>query len=110
MILVFYILAALLIFLSYRSLRGGIDYLNYFKKELARPKSHFEPFATVIAPCKGLDDGLKENLAALLEQNYPAYEVIFVVDDEGDHATDVIRSVSRKDAANMKSKLVIAET
>jgi len=84
MTFVFYILAAMLVFLSYRSLRGGIDYLDYFKKELAKPPSDYAPFATVIAPCKGMDDGLEENLAALLEQDYPNYEVIFVVDDKND--------------------------
>jgi ceramide glucosyltransferase len=98
MIFVFYILAALLIWLSYKSLRGGIDYLNYFKKELARPQSTYAPFATIIAPCKGLDEGLSENLAALLEQDYPEYEVIFVVDDKGDLAVEVIEEASRKNA------------
>jgi len=96
MTFVFYILAAMLVFLSYRSLRGGIDYLDYFKKELAKPPSDYAPFATVIAPCKGMDDGLEENLAALLEQDYPNYEVIFVVDDKNDPAVSVIEEVSRK--------------
>ena len=103
MIFIFYIFAVTLIYFSYKSFRGGIDYLNYFKKELANPQSTYMPFATIIAPCKGLDEGLRENLAALLEQDYPEYEVIFVVDDKGDPAVAVIEEVSRKDAkiANM---------
>ncbi len=104
MIFVYYLAAALLVFLSYKSLRGGIDYLNYFKRELAKPPSQFTPFATVIAPCKGLDEGLEENLKALLDQDYPAYEVIFVVDDENDPAVAVIEAVSHEN-----SKLVIAD-
>ena len=104
MIFVYYFAAALLVFLSYKSLRGGIDYLSYFKRELAKPLSHFTPFATVIAPCKGLDEGLAENLKALLDQDYPAYEVIFVVDDENDPAVAVIELVSHEN-----SKLVIAD-
>lgn len=99
MFFAFHIFAALLIYLSYKSFRGGIDYLNYFKQELAKPQSEFTPFATVIAPCKGMDEGLEQNLAVLIEQEYPAYEVIFVVDDEGDPAVPVIDEiVSRKDA------------
>ena len=94
MTFIFYILAALLIFLSYRSFRGGINYLNYFQQELAKPRSEFTPFASVIVPCKGLDQGLKENLEALLIQDYPEYEVIFVVDDPDDAAIPVIREVS----------------
>jgi ceramide glucosyltransferase len=105
MIFVFYTFAALLVYLSYKSFRGGIDYLNYFKSELAKPRSNYTPFATVIAPCKGLDEGLAENLAALVELDYPAYEVIFVVDDKGDPAVSVIeRLLSRRDAETRRKK------
>ncbi len=106
MIFIFYILAAALIYLSYKSFRGGIDYLNYFKKELTKPRSMYTPFATVIAPCKGLDEGLSENLAALLNQDYPGYEVIFVIDNKADPAVGVIEEVSRKGAKI--AKIVVA--
>ncbi len=106
MIVFYYILAAILIYFSYKSFRGGIYYLDYFKKELAKPRSLYTPFATIIAPYKGLDYGLKENLAALLEQDYPKYEVIFVVDDIADPAVKVIEEVSRKDAK--AAKLIVA--
>jgi ceramide glucosyltransferase len=90
---VFYTLAALLIWFSYKSFRGGIDYLRYFERELAKPRSGYAPFATVIAPCKGVDDDLERNLESLLKQNYPAYEVIFVVDSADDAAVPVIKTV-----------------
>jgi len=105
MIFVFYILAAVLIYLSFKSLRGGIDYLNYSRSELARPWSNFAPFATIVAPCKGLEDGLEENLVALFEQEYPSFEVIFVVDDSEDGSIAVIEKVAGKD---IKTKLVVA--
>ena len=109
MILVFYILAALLVFMSYKSFRGGIDYLKYFKQELSKPVGTFSPFATVIAPLKGLDDGLVENLEAISGQDYPAFEVIFVADSEADPAAKLAEEVSRKDAgAAKKAKIVIA--
>ena len=109
MIFVFYLFGALLIFLSFRSLRGGIDYLNYFKKELAKPVPHFAPVVAVIAPCKGLDAGLKENLTALLEQDYPNYEVLFIVDDKEDSAVGVLEEVSREAAKYAKkTKLIVA--
>ena len=84
MIFVFYFFAAVLVFLSYKSFRGGIDYLNFFKRELAKPPSDFTPFVSIIAPCRGLDEDLEENLAALFRQKFPRYEVIFVVDSEKD--------------------------
>lgn len=106
MIFVFYILAALLLFLSYRSFRGGINYLNYFKSELSKPESLYTPFATIIAPCKGIDGGMEENFAALLHQNYPDYEIIFVVDDDDDPAARVIEAAWREGVRHVK--LVVA--
>ncbi|HEX8738449.1 MAG TPA: glycosyltransferase family 2 protein [Pyrinomonadaceae bacterium] len=105
---VFYFFAAILVFLSYKSLRGGIDYLNFFRRELAGPKSDFAPFVSVIVPCRGLDAGLEKNLAALFGQDFPAYEIIFVTDDETDAAVKIIEEVSRQGAKRAKSKLVIS--
>jgi cellulose synthase/poly-beta-1,6-N-acetylglucosamine synthase-like glycosyltransferase len=84
---------------------GGIAYRNYFKKELSKPEPVFQGFATIIAPCRGLDDGLEDNLKALFEQDHSAFEVIFVVDDERDPALGVIEKLV---AAHANSKLVIA--
>ncbi|CAN5802164.1 glycosyltransferase family 2 protein [soil metagenome] len=108
MIYVFYFFAAVLIFLSYKSLRGGLDYLAYFKKELAKPESAYTPFVSIIAPCRGVDAGMKENLEKLFAQDFPAFEVIFVVDDENDEAVEIINEVSRRGAESAETKLVIA--
>jgi len=111
MIFVFYALAALLIWLSAKSFVGGIGYLRYFKKEVGKPLPTFTPIVSVIVPCRGVDDGLVDNLRAFLTQDYPEYEVIFVVDDAADASVATIKEVSRKDAkkANQTS-LVIAPT
>lgn len=91
MIFVFLPLAAALVYFSWRSLAGGIEYLRFFKRELARGSSDFAPPATVFVPCRGLDEGLAENLAPILVQDYPRYEVLFIVDSESDEAVPVIR-------------------
>ena len=110
MIFAFYFFAVVLILLSFKSFRGGIAYLRFFRTELAKPRSEFTPFATVIAPCRGLDAGLDGNLQALLEQEYPAYEVIFVVDDKNDTAMKIIEEVSREAAKDaQKSKVIVAK-
>jgi ceramide glucosyltransferase len=106
MIFVFYFFAVVLVFLSYKSFRGGLDYLRFFRRELARPVSDFTPFASIIAPCRGLDEDLKKNLSALFRQGYPDYEVIFVVDSETDDSVGVITEVSRQGAKN--AKLIVA--
>lgn len=102
----FYIPAALLIYLSYKSFRGGIDYLRYFKQELAKPRSVFEPFVTIFAPCKGVDEGMQENFDALLQQDFPEFEIVFIVDEADDPAAAVIESAWRE--AKRHVKLVVA--
>ncbi|MBK7394135.1 MAG: glycosyltransferase [Chloracidobacterium sp.] len=98
MIFVFYFFAAILVWLSLKSFLGGIAYLKFFREQLAKPGSDHTPFATIIVPCRGLDKSLDENLAAFLKQDYPQYEVIFVVDDKNDPAVAVIESIlSRND-------------
>ena len=106
MIIIFYIFAALLIWFSYKSLRGGIDYLNYFKRELAKPISDYAPLATIFAPCRGIDQGMLENFDALLAQDYPEFEVLFIVDEENDAATKLIEQAWQE--ARRPVKLVVA--
>ena len=109
MIFVFYFFAAVLLWLSFKSFRGGFEYLRVFRTELAKPRSTFTPFATVIVPCRGLDAGMYENLGALFEQDYPEYEIVFAVDDAADSAASVIEEVSCKSANDAKrSRLIIA--
>jgi ceramide glucosyltransferase len=103
MIFVFYIFAGLLVYFSYKSWRGGIDYLNFFRRELARPAADFTPFVSIIAPCRGLDEDLETNLAALFRQDFPRYEVLFVVDSETDAAVEIIKKlIDRKDTKSTK--------
>lgn len=90
----YYFFAALLLLQALISLRGGTRYLRYFRRQLcAAPELVFTPFATVIIPCRGLDQNLHENLNALRRQNYPAFEIIFVVDSPDDPALKVIDGV-----------------
>jgi cellulose synthase/poly-beta-1,6-N-acetylglucosamine synthase-like glycosyltransferase len=105
--LLFYFFAAILVFLSYKSFRGGINYLNYFTQELAKPESNFTPFVSIIAPCRGNDEDLAENLSALFRQDYPCYEIIFVTDDEKDYSVPVINQLLTA-YCSLPAKVVIA--
>jgi cellulose synthase/poly-beta-1,6-N-acetylglucosamine synthase-like glycosyltransferase len=102
----YYIFAALLIWFSYKSFRSGIDYLNYFKQELKKPLDDYTPFATIFAPCRGIDQGMLENLDALLAQDYPEFEVVFIVDEQDDDATKLIERAWQE--ARRPVKLVVA--
>ncbi len=110
MIFVFYFFAAFQVFLGYKSLRGGVDFLNFFKREIAEPESDFAPFASIIAPCRGLDADLESNLTALFRQSFPRYEIVFVVGDERDEAVPVINKIINCQTAGVtkSAKIVVA--
>lgn len=95
----FYTFAALLLAQSAFSLRGGLRYLRFFRRELSHAPPDFTPRVSVIVPCRGLDQGLRENLSALSRQNYPAYELIFVTEGETDLARGVVEDLLRSSAA-----------
>ncbi len=94
--LLFYFFAAIQIFFSFQSLLGGFRYLNYFKSELGDLKPEFSPHASIIVPCRGLETGLNGNLEALFSQDYPSYEVIFVVQSDDDEALTVIKDLENQ--------------
>jgi ceramide glucosyltransferase len=104
--ILFFILSVLLAWFSFRSFRGGIEYLRYFRDELAKPRSGWEPMTTIIAPCKGVDEGMLANFEALLRQDLPEFEVVFVIDDPDDPAAEVIETVAHR--VGRQAKIVVA--
>jgi ceramide glucosyltransferase len=94
--LLFYFLAAVAIWFGFQSLLGGLRYASYVRRETAKPLSDFTPFVSVIAPSRGLEPGLEENVSALLAQDYPAFEVVFVFDDAADSAAEAITNLQQK--------------
>src|SRR5713226_6741605 len=91
----YYFLAAIVIWLGLNSLRGGRRFVRYLLAELAKEYPEFTPFVTVFVPCRGLDDGLRENLAAIFAQDYPAFEIIVVSDRADDPALAVVAEECR---------------
>ncbi|MCA9233894.1 MAG: glycosyltransferase [Planctomycetales bacterium] len=51
------------------------------------------PRVVLFAPCKGVELGLRENLHCLFQQDYPEYEIVFVVEDAQDAACETIASL-----------------
>ena len=93
---VFYLFAAVVILQGALSLRGGVRYFNFFRRELEAPRALYMPFASVFVPCRGMDQGLRLNLLALFRQHYPAYELVFVSDRAEDPALEVARQLVRE--------------
>ncbi len=112
--LIFYFLATLIVWQGIVSLIGGFRYLAFVRRQMeidgSSDSSLYAPFVSVIAPCRGLDQGLRENLAALFAQRYPAYEIVFVTDKETDASIAVFEEIKRQhsDAKNLRTRVVIA--
>ena len=87
---VYYFLALVACWIGIKSLIGGFRFAAYVRRESARPLPDFQPFVSVIAPSRGLEPGLAENVRPLLEQDYPRYEVLFVFDREDDPAASLV--------------------
>lgn len=103
----YYVLAAIVIGLGFRSLKSGFSYASYIHRELATPLTDYAPFASVIAPCRGIDQGLNQNLSALFSQNYSEYEIVFVTDGPDDPAVPVIEQV-RNAHPELPTRIVFA--
>ena len=54
---VYYSLAALVILQGLLSLRGGVRYLAYFRRELEAKRPLYMPPASIVVPCRGMDRG-----------------------------------------------------
>lgn len=99
---VFYFFAAVAIWLGVISLRGGLRFRSYVRSEIAQPASDFMPFVSVIVPFRGVDQNFKENIAALFEQRYPAYEIVFVTDSADDPGLAVVEDVRLEESGKLQ--------
>src|SRR4029453_4689735 len=86
----YYFLAVIACWVGIKSLLGGFRFAAYVRRETARPLADYQPFVSVIAPGRGLEPGLADNLRALVTQDYPRYEVLFVFDRADDPAAELI--------------------
>ncbi len=106
MLTLFFLLAGLLGVQSLIALQDGPRFLAFVRRRLGQPLADYAPPASVICPCKGLDADLEANLRALLEQDYPDYEVVFVTAAADDPARSVCERLAR--ASRVPARVVIA--
>lgn len=78
--------------------------IGRFRKPLhRRPRGR----VLVVAPCRGMDLGMRENLRPLFQQSHPDYQVRFVVESKTDEAADVIRELIAEHS-DVDAELIVA--
>lgn len=90
----YYFLAAVACWFGVQSLRNGLRFAAYVRRETSRSLPDFQPFVSVIAPTRGVEPGFEDNVRPLLSQDYPAYEVLFVFDDNADGAVEIVEQLA----------------
>jgi len=104
--LVFYFLAALACWFGIQSLLSGARFAAYVRRETSRAIPDYQPFVSVIAPGRGLEPGLADNLRPLLTQEYPRYEVLFVFDAADDPAVQVVEQIISRGFSRMTRTII----
>ncbi len=94
MLALFYILVLQQIAQGLVSLWDGWKWLLMVRRRLSTHAGFYAPRVALICPCKGSEQGLEGNLAALLNFDYPNYETFFVLASALDPARTVIDRVS----------------
>lgn len=108
MLTVFYILVLQQIVQGLLSLWEGWKWLLLVRRRVSTHPGFYAPRVAVICPCKGSEQGLEANLAALLNFDYPNYETYFVLASALDSARPVIDRVSS--SKQKAAQLIVAGT
>ena len=78
---------------------------RYFAIRKPAPKEPFTPPISNLKPVRGLDPDAYENFASFCRQDYPEYEIIFCVGDDGDPSLPIIEQI-RKDFPSTKIRVL----
>ncbi|GAC1634533.1 MAG: hypothetical protein NVS9B14_10730 [Candidatus Acidiferrum sp.] len=90
----FEILAVLQILLGLYLAVQGASWLAYAKRRTLLDPGFYSPRTAVICPCRGIEQGLEQNLVALSEFDHQNYELFFVLAAESDPAAPAVKRVA----------------
>ena len=86
-------LSAILLLEAVLTLKAVIRFRNFFFKELSAstPVLTNWPRVALIAPCKGLESGIEDNVESWVGLDYPNFKIFFVVESVDDPVVPLLR-------------------
>ncbi len=102
-----YVLGGVNIGIGVYSLFSTLGYYRYAKRaRRLKSEDAYCPPVALLVPCCGVEEGLEDNLRALVRQDYEALKVIFIVEDGSDPAVPIIERVLGSESRS--GELVVA--
>src|SRR5688572_20186965 len=89
--ILYYILTGLAILQGVISLIEGVRSARHIRT--FRPQTSWRPRVVVFCPCKGTDPELLKNVMSILDQDYPSFRPVFIVESREDPAFAVLNTL-----------------
>lgn len=87
---IFGVLSVILLLEAILTLSKVIRFRNFFIRDISVAVDHL-PKVALLAPCKGLDRGMEENIRSWFKLDYPDFKIFFIVDSDQDPALSLVR-------------------
>lgn len=104
MLTAYYIFAAIILLIQFPILLEGYRHLHFTRRKYRPKPSSYHPKAALICPCKGIDTTFDRNIQSLFQQEYPDYEIFFVVESADDPAHDHLEQIIQQNGASGTAK------
>lgn len=104
MLIAYYIFAAIVLLVQFPILLEGYRHLHFTRRKYRPKPSSYQPKAALICPCKGIDTTFDRNIQSLFQQDYPDYEIFFVVQSTDDPAYEHLRQIIRANESSSSAK------
>ena len=92
------------------SFKRGVDYFRFFSAVRHQPLGKFIPQVVVIIPCRDLNPGMEENLAAYFQLDYTAYRILLVAGEKSDPCVSLLERARTKYPHVLSSLLFSGKT